>query len=203
MEEIRSSEALDHEILEDARKKAERILRQVDVDSAALAAERDTKTAHELEQLGKRIEARLATFEKEVLARAPLEKKRKRIDFMERKLDEAILGFFGGIEPSDRAKVLGSRLARAAEAFSGRAVIVEARGLGKAEAEGIVASAFPGVPVLRVEETTARQDEAGLIVSAEDGAMLFRATFAEVKADLLDTRREELARALFPGLESL
>ncbi len=76
MEELKSTDVLDKEILEDARKKANRILRQADetIESKADAWAKQSQAA--LEEVHRKYEDRISKQRAEITARLPLDKRR-------------------------------------------------------------------------------------------------------------------------------
>ncbi|MDR1443467.1 MAG: ATPase [Treponema sp.] len=90
MEELQSTEVLDREILEDARRKAFRILKSADdtVKSNALTWEKKTKkAAFDLKQ---RFEERRDKSSEEIMARLPLDKRRAESEKIERLAGDAL-----------------------------------------------------------------------------------------------------------------
>ena len=92
MEELRSTEALHREILEDARKKAFRILKSADDSVAAQDKEWDQKFRESVDSLRKTYSEKTGKSTQEVLARLPLDKRRLHSgitqDFLYRAMDD-------------------------------------------------------------------------------------------------------------------
>jgi hypothetical protein len=90
MEELQSTEVLDREILEDARRKAFRVLKAADdtVKAGALSWEKKTKRA--LDGLKRRFEERRAKVSEEIMARLPLDKRRAESEKIERLVGNAL-----------------------------------------------------------------------------------------------------------------
>src|SRR5512138_1058007 len=93
MEELKSTEALDREILEDAQKKAARLLRNA--EQAADASEREwaRKAESDIAELERKHSERVAERRKETLARLPLDKRRERAERAERLIDAAMADY--------------------------------------------------------------------------------------------------------------
>ncbi|MBL8967516.1 MAG: hypothetical protein JNG85_10920 [Spirochaetaceae bacterium] len=92
MEEIASTEVLEREILDDARRKAERVLRDADAAvRAAEAAGRD-RAARSVGELEAEYEARDARYRNETLARLPLERARIKAAHVDARLRAALDG---------------------------------------------------------------------------------------------------------------
>ena len=103
MEELQSTEILDREILEDARKKALRVLKAADDTVRAQTAEWETKTAQSIEELEKKYnEDREAAADK-IMARLPIDKRRAKVEKIESFLQSAVEAWYQSLS---RAKVL-------------------------------------------------------------------------------------------------
>jgi hypothetical protein len=104
MEELQSTEALDREILEDARRKAFRILKAADdtVKTGALAWE--DKISRAAEDLRRRFEERCKKTSEEIMARFPLDKSRAESEKIESLLRTAMDTWYAA---QSREKILG------------------------------------------------------------------------------------------------
>jgi hypothetical protein len=104
MEEIQSTEVLDREILEDARRKAFRIIKTADdtVKENTLAWEK--KTAQAVEGLRTRFEERRKKSSEEIMARLPLDKRRAESEKIEALVAQALDAWYGA---QSRERVLG------------------------------------------------------------------------------------------------
>ena len=97
MEELRSTEVLDKEILEDARKKAFKILKTADDALGAQKRDWDKKIQDALESARKTYAERIERTGGEIMARLPLEKKRLRSENTEKSLLAAMNDFLRGL----------------------------------------------------------------------------------------------------------
>jgi V/A-type H+/Na+-transporting ATPase subunit E len=203
MEEIRSSDALDREILEDARKKADKILKQSELESTELKSVWEKKARTEIGLLEERMAERVRLYAEEVGARSPLERKRKKIEHIESCLGDSVLKAFATIDPPRRSRILQGRLRRASSFFQGKPVSALSFGISRQEAEALINEAIPGIHLVSLDEKNADQGHEGILLIGDDGAIKYRATMAEVRDEILDSNREELVRALFPGLDTI
>ncbi|GHV68616.1 hypothetical protein AGMMS49928_08570 [Spirochaetia bacterium] len=96
MEELRSTEILDREILEDARKKAFKILKTADDTVKAAAARWEKKIKRAATDIEKKYAGRLEKTRIEVMARLPLDKRRARSEKIEAMLRDAAAKTFAG-----------------------------------------------------------------------------------------------------------
>jgi hypothetical protein len=132
-------------------------------------------------------------------AALPLDFLRTRLGFIQDTVTGALGAFFAGLAPADLAGLLARRIRRVAGAFAGRAVTVLHGGLEAGLARDTVQSAMPGVAIKEMKPLSKGR---GLEIESEDGRVRFRCTTAELEAELLEERREELAAAVL-GREAL
>lgn len=110
MEELQSTEVLDREILEDARKKAQRILKTADETGRTQAEAWEKKTADAIADAKKRYQERLEGDREEIMARLPLDKRRIRLEKIEALLHSAIRDYLAALSPDRMLALLGSEL---------------------------------------------------------------------------------------------
>jgi vacuolar-type H+-ATPase subunit H len=94
MEELRTTEVLGNEILEDARKKAHKILKTSDDTLAAQNRDWERKIKHSTDSIRKTFTARTKKTNEEIQARLPLDKRRLRSEttegFLVKVIDEVL-----------------------------------------------------------------------------------------------------------------
>jgi hypothetical protein len=111
MEELQSTEILDREILEDARKKAHRILKAADDTVKAKAAEWEEKTRSTLDELRKKYEEQRRFSADEIMARLPMDKRRAKAEKIEGLLRSAVGSWYAGLSPERLRSILVKELA--------------------------------------------------------------------------------------------
>lgn len=201
MEEMVSSDALEKEILEDARKKGERLLKDAETEKTKLRAEHEERLRAALESLGAEFRQRADRHRNENLARLPLEKGRMKASHVDSLIKSAVASYLEAL-PAERAGFLVSGLvAKASGILEGAELELRCKGLSPAAAEELVRSAAPGARIL-----AARTDEGlpawGIVALALPAAgsgsarLTVRATLDLVGERLLDRFRGELATAL-------
>ncbi|MDR1180262.1 MAG: hypothetical protein LBK44_07130 [Spirochaetales bacterium] len=109
MEDLRSSEALEKEVLEDARKKAERILKNANLQIAGLEKEWMEKKESEIALLNAEAGAKTALRQKEMDAAFPLEAQRRKLKFMNDVFEKFLSDFFEKLSAEDLEHVLEER----------------------------------------------------------------------------------------------
>ena len=103
MEELQSTEALDREILEDARKKAFKILKDAASAAVSSAAQWERKFEGILEKTKASYAKKTEQGKAEIMARLPMDKRRVRSEKIEGFLDKTMNAYLAGL---DRKKIL-------------------------------------------------------------------------------------------------
>jgi len=110
MEELRTTEVLDKEILEDARKKAFKILGTADENVKTQNGNWETKTRNAVAEIRKTYENRTRQTTEEILARGPLDKRRMRSQTSEMFLRQAMDEFLRSLKHQDMIDILEHEL---------------------------------------------------------------------------------------------
>jgi hypothetical protein len=196
MEELQSTEILDREILEDARKKAWRILKSADDAVKAQTAEWEKKTADGLAELKKKYAKRSKMAISEIVSRQPMEKRRIKAQIIDRLLNQAVHTWYAGLDRGYVITLIKNELnVRLAECndFSAEAGKAFYRELSGAEAEAILRAALPGHK-LSFEETPGAEDFPELII--ENDTVRISASIKKAVDFFLLEKRAELIQAL-------
>ncbi len=200
MEELRSTEVLDREILEDARKKAARFLKNADQLGKTAEAEWAKKLETDLAALERKQRERIENLVRETNARYPLDTRRMRAERAERKLREAMDAFIRSIPHSRLIDLLEKELRLREAALSPHSLIAEAGGLEMKETEALLASIRP-IGAWKVNlQTDCDPAKPWLVI--RDSVVTVRVGTAEIGETLLREKRAELATALL-GPEAL
>ena len=198
MEELQSTEILDREILEDARKKAARILKTADESAAAKAAEWEQKTQASVDELREKYAALLARAESEIMARLPMDKRRAKAEKIECLLRSAVESWYTAMGRSGALallqKELAGRLAECGELFAsggkGRALVHQ---LDRAEAQAVLNAVLPGSACV-IEEKAAANGYPEIIL--ENPHVRVAASIQKTADYFLHKNRAELLAAL-------
>lgn len=195
MEELTTTDAIKGEILEEARRKAERALKDADEESARArlsCIEAGDRVAREIRASGA---ARVARARSETFARIPLEESRMRTAYVDASLRRAVDGFLSRMDEDRIAALCRAILARGAESMAGKDFRARRKGLSPSTAAETVALALPGARMASQAEDGGLPAP-GIVAEAADGSVIVRATLDLVREALLDESRGELARAL-------
>jgi V/A-type H+-transporting ATPase subunit E len=200
METVKSSEALESQILEDARAKARRVLESADRECAAIRADWDRKAAEEVRRLEAAGAARMDAMRQELASSLPLENMRSRLSFIQKAVTGAMKELFDSLSHADLTRIIGAQLARVAAPFTGDTVLAWASDIEVDAARSILTESLPGTRVTEIKNLpaeAARESGKGIILESTDGSKRYRGTLSEVAALLLEDNRGELVAALF------
>ena len=198
MEELQSTELLDREILEDARKKAHRILKSADDTVKAKAGEWEAKARAALEQLTAKYAEERSFAAAEIMARLPMDKRRARAEKIESLLRRGVEAWYSRLSREQVLSLLERELAKRlalCPAFSGSGGECRARirSLGFSEAEGILGRVLPGT-ACPIEE----QNAPGLYpeIVLENSSVRITSSIQKTVDFFLLEKRAELVHAL-------
>jgi vacuolar-type H+-ATPase subunit E/Vma4 len=194
MEELHTTEILDREILEDARKKASRILRDAESAIFTQNSEWEAKTAKSLEDLEKKYKEQCKDSCSRIMARLPMDKRRAKVEKIESLLKSAVDAWAGTINRDNIPNLLCEELAKRI-AFSdefreteGRHVIYSA--LEKSEVEQVLKKLNISCPI----EEDITIPFPSIIIDA--GAVRIISSVQRIIDYYLHVKRTELVEAL-------
>jgi vacuolar-type H+-ATPase subunit E/Vma4 len=198
MEELQSTEVLDREILEDARRKAFKILKGADDTVKANAQSWEKKSGEAIAGIERRCEARKKRSAREIMARLPLDKRRAKAERVEAFLLSSAENWYKN-QPRDR--IIGlletemkSRLEEVPGSLSESCRLIYA-GLEKAEAEAIIAGALGEASIpksLSLEKTVSSLPA----LTLDSPIVKIRVSIEMILDSILHEKREELVGAL-------
>ena len=195
MEELVSTEALEREILEDARKKAERLLRGADEEARRIADAVEPKRAAAAAEL----ERGYGRAERRLLGRrhGPPTLSRRRgsgPNTSTRGCGRPSAPSWAPFPRSASRALVEARLAAAAEYLDGRDLRVRRRSMDAAAAERAIAAALPRAKVVEMAEDAKPAGATALSSRRRDGASSPAGPPSTIVEEaLLDERRGELA----------
>lgn len=195
MEEIRGIEALAEEILNDARKRADRILRKAEEDARAVEAQADQKIQQALEALEREYQTKREAASRAMRSHLPLEQQRLDIEYRDAALRKALQDALSAVDPRLFGAWCMRRLRRAVELVRSSMANVMVCGLDASTVQELRAL-FADSPSVSVEVSTSMKSR-GLSVEPSDGSYHISITQDELLAWLLDEKRGELGAALF------
>jgi len=200
MEELQSTEILDREILEDARKKAVRILKTADETIQAQTAEWEKKTVETIGELEKKYNEQIKSEAEKVMARLPIDKLRTKVEKVENMLQSAVEDWYKSLSRERIIELLTKELSKritlcdefspvnktAAKTSQPRAFYC---GLNKKEAETAIKIAG-----CAMEEKTSASNYPSIVLENSD--VRITASIQETINFILQEKRAELVEAL-------
>jgi vacuolar-type H+-ATPase subunit H len=209
MEELRTTEVLGNEILEDARKKAHKILKTSDDALAAQNHDWDRKIKHSVDSIRRTYAARTKKTIEEIQARLPLDKRRLRSETTESFLVKAMDDFLRTLSREKLLLVLEreleTRLKACAEDLAHHRCIVRYSGLSLDEAKGIIEKVSAALKAAGFLDSSDWEFKADSVVREfplifiESKTLRMIASVKSASKALLKDKRAELAAALLGG----
>lgn len=205
MEELQSTEVLDREILEDARKKAYRILKTAEESMKTGVAVWEKKGDADLAEVRQRYAERVLEMRKEIMARLVLDKRRVRSEKIEALLTSAMETYLLGLKRESLLSILEKTLQKqlgvlremGEEGLVGSEVKVQCHKMEEAEWEAILNRNLPhGSWTISTGNVGFVQEEPfpRMVLNAPEMRMV--ASINRVAETLLEDKRAELIRAL-------
>ena len=212
MEELQTTEALDKEILEDARKKAFKILKSADDTIDASKASWNKKLERSQNKTRLRYSEKEEQLRGEIMTRLPMDKRRARSKTIDHFLNKAMEDFLASLDRQSTMRIMEKELEkRKAEIASKNSgdflkqsgkIPVRYRNLSKEQCGALVGSSFPSVSF------TYNEDPLHVIAGSSPALVIdfphLRITVSVDRAAeaLLLDKRAELAAALLGDMEN-
>jgi len=196
MEELRSTDTLDKEILEDARKKADRILRTAEQSLKSLTDEWSNRTVGTIADLERTHVEAGERHRKEVMARLPLDKRRARSQRTEGLLRSAMEEYISLVPRKRLLLLMEQELKARVQALPTDGLKVSFGGMEKDEAHALLKACLAGTasPYGMEDSPSLSSGYPELILDAPDVKVVV--SIAARMEELLKDKRGELARAL-------
>lgn len=207
MEELRSTEILDKEIEADARKKAEKILKNADSECERILADVSNRVKEASEQKEKYYKSKIEQFEKNVNAAIPLEKERFLVKFYADSVSNALNVYLKNLGEEKRFSLIEKSLAKKNSIVSGKKFNAFVFGIDLSvakkilENQKITCNSISEVSFEKSGEESAFGNEIheGIILESEDKILRLRLTIDQIVREIQDTYSQELANTLFGG----
>jgi vacuolar-type H+-ATPase subunit E/Vma4 len=203
MEELQSTDVLDREILEDARKKAYRILKTSEEGVKAAAESWEKKTSAAIAETRARYASRFATTKDEIVARLLLDKRRVRSEKIESLLKTAMAGYLQSLPRETVLSLLENELRlrlaelRETNEFPETGVKARINNLSSAESEAILNKYLsPGTWTLETVNSATLVEDKFPRLTLDAPSVRISASIDSAGYDLLEDKRAELLVAL-------
>ena len=200
MEELQSTEILEHEILEDARKKSLRILKQADDTIAAKSAEWGKKTAETIAEIQNEYNAKKESDNEKIMSRLPIDKLRSKVDRIESLLKEAIDDWYKNTDQKRIIELLSSEISKRLEICKGIRLPAKKKkvcfsGIERKDAETILQKVgLEDTGNIDLEEVKSANPYPGITIETEKTRIIV--SIQNIIDYYLADKREELVEAL-------
>ncbi|MDR1398600.1 MAG: ATPase [Treponema sp.] len=203
MEELQSTDMLDREILEDARKKAYRILKSSEEGVKSAAELWKKKTTAAIAENRERYVSRFVTMKDEIVARLLLDKRRIRSEKIESLLKTAMNSYLQSLSRKTLLSLLEKELRlrltelRETNEFPTTSVTVRINNLSSAESEAILKKYLtPGTWTLETTNIALLVEDKFPRLTLDALSVRINASIDSAGYDLLEDKRAELLAAL-------
>jgi len=197
MEELQSTDNLDKEILEDARKKAHKILKAADDTIKSKTADWEKKLTATLAELEEKYAKNSKSITEEIMAVLPIDKQRARARKIEELLHLAVESWYSSLNRKRvldfLQKELSKRIASCGGFSASDGVTAYIHKVEQSEAEAILKAALPG-KACKIEKTQSTAAYPHIIL--ENREVRIYASIGKAVDFILGEKREELINAL-------
>ena len=208
MQELRSTEILDKEILNDAGKKAESIKKKTEKEISQIIASVDGDVEKTQKDKQAYYAEKLSLFKKDKMAAEPLEKQRMKVSFIQSSIASKINAYFCSLPEKKQLELVLSQLPSDIITSGEKKLTAYIYGFSFEAAKKVLAKEYKDsissykqviFGQLVPEETYSLEEDnlRGIILESEDKNYRYRLTISEVLGNVLDKNRAELASALF------
>lgn len=203
MEELRSTEILDKEIVADAQKKAERIAAKAEEECKKIAASVEARVQEEISKTKDNLNLKLKNFERDLNASVPLEKSRFYVSYVQDSIVENINEYLASV-PEDKITSLLINRCKKVD-FSNFKLKAYVYGLDEKKTEKALKEVL-GASLGSTEKTefnkiifeeSVLKENKGIILISDNGEVKCRFTLSQVVEEILDKKRAELSESLF------
>ena len=208
MEELRSTDILDKEIQDDARKKAEKILKNADAQGQQILADVETRLESAKKDRESYYSQKAAQFKKDLDSSLPLEKSRFLVSYISSSVASAINDYLKTISQEKRIQLVLTMLTRFESLTDGKSFEAAVYGFNldlaknelnknnKLHISSFLATEFAKTGEVAVDGIEIHE---GIILVSDDKVVKIRLTLEELFSELIDKYRNELAVTLFGG----
>ena len=206
MEELRSAEILDKEIQDDARKKAEKILRNADSQCDQIMAQVESRLEEAKKEKEIYFNQKADQVKKDLDSSMPLEKSRFLVSYISSTIAKGINEYLKTLSSEKRFELAVSLLNQFSNLVSDRTFDAAVYGFDPAYVKSTLSSKVKINSCSSVDFAKSGSEAVdgieiheGVILLSEDKSVKIRLTLEEVITELIDKYRKELAVTLFGG----
>ena len=207
MEELRSPDILDKEILLDAEKKAVRLRERAETESKKILEQVESRVEEELQTAKDVLAKKLSNFERDLNASVSLEKERFLVSFVQDSILKNVSEYLDALSEDKKLSLCINRAKKIDLKDRKFNAFVYGFDLNKAENE---LKKILGTALIKVEKTEYNKilyedfsldKNEGIILISENEDLKSRLTLSQIFGEVIDKYRDELATSLFGTIQ--
>lgn len=209
MEELRSTEILDKEIQEDARKKADKIVKNSQKEAQNIIDGVSGRIETAKQEKEKLYAEKLARFERDTNASLPLEKQRFLVSFEDEQVTNGIKNYLEKLSLEKKSELLKELLKKYKSILENRKVNIFTVNFDKTLSEKMTKEILSNNSILSCLELSDYEKQIlteenpnfveGFVLKSEDKSITCRVLLCEIINNIKDKNSFELAETLFCG----
>jgi V/A-type H+-transporting ATPase subunit E len=208
MEELRSTEILDKEILEDARKKAQRVLAKSEKDAQKVLDGVSDRVETALAEKTSVYDKKYNRFREDLESALPLEQKRFLVSFEDTAVTNAISLYIESLTNEKQLFIIEKLISRYKCVLKDKKVHIVVSGFEVAEMKKLSNKVLGAASVLSCKKMAVADEKflsaeygnsKGAVLETEDHSIVCRAVIGELLSEISDTYSFELVSTLFGG----
>jgi hypothetical protein len=202
MEVLHSTDIIGEEIKEEARKKADHILKNAELEIEALRKGLDERL-EKLEEEQKEIySSKIKKYKDSVFVTLPLKKWKKKVEYVENALNEALKSYFASISVDKKLEIIKIMLEKFKNVVDGKTIILKCSGFDKEKIQKLSLSIFSTVTIKECREASYSEKRfadvyEGVIIEDIEKTFICKAGMEQAKKNIFDEKKDMLAKALF------
>lgn len=202
MEVLHSTDVIGEEIKEEARRKADCILKNADLEIDALRKGLDEKLEKLEEEQKKIYSDKIQKYKDSVFVTLPLKKWKERVEYVENVLNEALQTYFSSLSVNKKLEIIKTMLEKFKAIVDGKTIVLKYAGFDEEDSKKLVASVFSNINIEKCEQASYSEKRfvgvyEGLIIEDIEKTFICRAGMEQAKQNIFDEKKQMLAKALF------
>lgn len=201
MEIISSTDVIGEEIKEEARKKANLILKNADAEIEQLKMKSTERIEKLQAEQSKLYNEKIKKYKNDVFIRLPLKKFKARIEYIETLFNSASDKYFASLDMNSRLFIIKSILKNYKPILDGKEIIVKYAGFPQEKVMRLLSSLFSNCNIKEVrmatdEEVRHSSCDKGIIIEDVEKSLSCKASIESAKSALFDKMKVQLCDAL-------
>lgn len=202
MEVLHSTDVIGEEIKEEARKKADRILKNADLEIDALRKGLDEKLEKLEEEQKKIYSDKIQKYKDSVFVTLPLRKWKEKVEYVENVMNKALEIYFSSLSVNKKLEIIKTMLEKFKAIVDGKTIVLKYAGFDEEDSKKLVSSIFSNINIEKCEQASYSEKRfvgvyEGLIIEDIEKTFICRAGMEQAKQNIFDEKKQMLAKALF------